>query len=101
MNRPSAKIIETIKSKFSSPDEFVTQYNAYLMSRLKDQELDSWFNSIPEEELDTANEYYLTNTKIKKFNHDLQSIKRKCRTKAQREAFNNLIEAFRRKIKSK
>jgi len=95
--KPNADIVEKIKLKFSTPDEFVTQYNAYLMSRLKNDELVAWFNRMPEDELDQANDYYLQNDRIKKFNETLQLIKRKCKTKSQREAFNELLTVFRNK----
>lgn len=95
LKKPNANIVEKIKEKFSTPQEFVTQYNAFLMSRLKDKSLEEWFNDMPEDELDTANEYYLQNERISKFTNDLKAIKRKCKTKSQRAAFNELLRVFK------
>lgn len=94
MNRPNMKIVEAIKAKFNTPDDFVYNYNAYMMGRLKDESMEDWFNKLPEDELDKANEYYLTNTRIKKFSRELQAIKRKCKTKEQKLAFNALYNEF-------
>lgn len=94
MNRPSKNVVEKIASRFSSPDEFISQYNAYLMSRLKDKDLVEWFNNMPESDLDDANDYYLRNERIKRFNTELRMIKRKCKTAKQMIAFNKMLESF-------
>lgn len=100
--KPSKKIVEKIQEKFETPDEFCYMYNAFIMGRLgKDKELEDWFLSMPEDELDEANNYYLVNERLKKFSKELQTIKRHCSNPDQKKLFNDLLESFDKNFKER